>query len=188
MGDSKREIKRIISVLGAGVVFALMLTLFLIYNYGPSGRYNLYTVLLEPDILMQLNYNDKNPVTGGQDRYVFDRLEYNDPMNRIMGQTINLTDYEKFYQTIKSDKSLNAPVDPELEGLFRQPPPATIYVYVRTESPAAWQKNAKIFQDIQIANQGDYYRVELHEMKEGEHFAYFHHPKILEMLRQIVKP
>jgi hypothetical protein len=96
---------------------------------------------------------------------------------------VDLNAYEQFYELIQRDRSISSN---EAEHLFKEITPATLATEVRTESSAAWQKDAKIFQEIQFAPQGDYYRIELHEADRGTHWVYFHHPRILAKLKEIL--
>lgn len=168
-----------------GVVTAFLIVGFSIIYYGPTGRYFANSVVIEPNVLAQLNYNDYNPETGGSDRYVFDEITF-EKGDEILKMGIDLTTYAKFYELIKDDKSLS-PLSPVKEA-FNSNKLAILKIFVRTESPAAWQKNVKIFQEMEFDSQGNYYRVQLHESEKGIHWVYFHHPEILSKILHIFKP
>lgn len=184
MSEKKSELYKILSVLGVAVAVAFAVTAYFILIYGPSGRYTAQAVLLEPSVLNELNYNDYNPRTGGDDRYVFDEIKYASESLKEK-KMIDLKSYGEFYQIVQKDKSLLNPVDLAIEDLFKGSLPASLELYVHTESSAAWQKDTKLFQEIQFAKQGDYYRIELHEQNRGTHWVYFHHPQILSITSQL---
>lgn len=163
------------AVMSLGVIAAFLLAASFILYYGPSGRYLVYTALIEPDILQQFNYNDQNPETGGEDRYVFDQITFQKGKD---SKIIDLTTYTDFYALIKNDRSLNS-VSDTIKQDFQRGDLAVLKIFVRTESSAAWQKNRKLFQEVEIEPQGNYYRIQLHESDQGVHFVYFYHPEIL---------
>lgn len=175
------DIRNLILTLGAGVIAALALSAYLVMNYGTSGNYQVSNTLLRADMLPELNYNDYNPKTGGQDRYVFDTIEYSwydEPSRSWKKKNASVNEYQNFYSEISGDTSLKDP--PNLP--FNKA--ATITLFVRTESPAAWQKDIKTFQMVEIV-ESDYYRIELHEQNQGTHWVYFKHPKIAEKATKI---
>ena len=43
----------------------------------------------------------------------------------------------------------------------------------------------KIFQEVQFANEGDFYRVELHEQNAAHNWAYFYHPNVYKQAMSI---
>lgn len=191
MSEKNRDLRRLLLVLFSGVACAFLVVALFLYYYGPSGKYKLYAVLLEPDVAAQLNYNDYNPKTGGDDRYVFDAFRF----ERVEKGTkksdkiaVALSAYTTFYNRIKYDMSLGN-IDPEIEKLFYELPSSSLVLYVHTESPSAWQRDTKAFQELQLAPQGDYYRVQLHEQNKGLNWAYFYHPKVLqEAITNFIKP
>lgn len=177
------EIRNLILTLGAAVLAALALSAYFVMNYGPTGRYQVSNTLLRPDLLSELNYNDYNPKTGGQDRFVFDLIEYSwydEALRSWKKNNPTVETYQKFYQEIDGDLSLQNP--PEIPFSKAQ----TITLFVRTESPAEWQKEIKTFQVIEIVH-NDYYRIELHEDNKGVHWVYYNHPKIAEKAAIIFK-
>lgn len=183
--ETKNEIRNLLLVIGGGVFSAFVIAAYFVMNYGPTGQYEATTALLGPELLSQLNYNDNNSKTGGVDRFVFDRIEFSyfDASRRKWIQIpINEDQYVEFYQMIASDKSILDP-NGQMEVLFFKDSPSKLSLIVKTESPAAWQALAKIFQEVQFVE--DYYRVRLHEQAPGEHWVYFHHLKIAEKTAQL---
>lgn len=171
------DIRNLILTLLFGVVAAFGVAAFFVLNYGPNGTYTVGQALLSPELLSKLNYNDYNPKTGGQDRFVFDTIEYRGPDN--VKRNIDESTYAKIYDLIEKDRSL--PDRPTIKAES-----ARITIFVRTESPSEWQKEVKSFQTVVFDR--DYYQVELHEDNQGEHFAYFNHPGIGDAVDKIVNP
>lgn len=173
----KKDITRLLIVLSSAVLFAFAIVIFFLVNFGPTGRYALPSALIEPPLLKQLNYNDYNPIINRDDRYVFNKLVYEK-------KDISVSAFEKLYREIKNDVSVYE-VDPELEKQFRPPVRGTLIVYVHTESGSEWQKDSKIFQEVQFDMEGNYYRVQLHEQNPKVHWVYFYHPGISKLAEQI---
>lgn len=178
------DIRNLILTLLFGVVAAFGVAAFFVLNYGPSGNYTLGQTLLNPELLAKLNYNDYNPKTGGQDRFIFDVIEYSwfdDEKKDWQKKNLDESTYAHIYNLIESDKSLNDV--PSTKGI----PASRITLFVRTESPSEWQKEVKTFQIVEFIAD-DYYRVELHEDNPGTNWAYFNHPKIRQEVFKIVNP
>lgn len=165
------DFRKAFLVLIAGCAAAFLITAFFVSHYGPSGRYALDRVLLKPEVLKQLNYNDLNPKINGQDRFVFDRIEFD-------SRPIDLKTYEKIYQVLAKDHSVD-----ELPQLF-DGNLSKIAIYVRTESGSSWQFFSKLIQVVEIADND--YRVDLHEDNTSTHFVYFHHENIKKTLRSLL--
>lgn len=180
--SNRSDVIKLIAVLFSGVAAAFLVAVFFVMNYGPSGRYAINTVLLDPDILLQLNYNDYNAKTGGNDRFVFDSLtvEYQDKTSKkLEKKTIDVSRYSQLFVFLNGEKSIVAPEE-SVAGLFRSGQPLDLIINVRTESPSAWQAETKVFQEVQFSAQGDYFRVELHEDGKKGTYAYFHKPHVTE--------
>jgi hypothetical protein len=189
MAEGKGEARKLLLVLGSGVVAACLVAAFFVLHYGPSGRYLLSRVLLEPDILSKLNYNDYDPKTGANDRFVFDQIavEYHDHASKkLQKRTIDVGTYAEIYAVLHADRGIGDP-DQKIETYFGQEPKVKLQISVRTESSAKWQAIAKVFQEVQFAEQGDYYRVELHEQQAGAHWVYFHHPHVSQDVSELLK-
>lgn len=171
---------KLIGVLIASVVAALLITVFFVTQYGPKAGYALNAVLVEPDLLDQFNYNDMNPKTGAMDRFVFDALGIKEGG---IEKPFTQTAYANLYKMIESEWS----VEPS-EALFKSPSVMSLIIYSRTESPAAWQALRKEFQRAEFAPAEGYFRVELHEDNRGTHWVYFRHKGAYEFLLSELKP
>lgn len=187
---AKQQIRTLLGVLLCGIACAFLVVGFGAYYYGPSGRYKVRNALIAPELAMTLIYNDTNSKTGGTSRYIFDGIQfsyYAPHEKQVKRIEIDPELYNRFYQSILSDISID-PVTAEIEGLFQKEHEASLNIKVRTESRAAWQDDTKSFQEVTFASQGDYYRIELHEEKNPNPWAYFHHPKIYQKAIQTFVP
>lgn len=178
--SSMGKIRALLTVLISGVVCAFLVSGLLLYYYGPSGRYLVKNALLAPELMTSLAYNDTNKKTGGNSRFVFDGIEfsfYDDQakMQRLI--QISPGAYKNFYDLVMADKSLlNVPE--AVLALFEKA--ATILtIKVRTESHAAWQDETKVFQVVQFSDEGNHYRIKLHEEPSPNEWVYYSHPDIL---------
>lgn len=191
----KKEIRNLLMVMVIAVLAAVGVTGWFVLHYGPSGSYRVPNVLLEPETLSELNFNDVNPKTGQMDRYVFDKIVYiywNPEKRDWITQEVDVPHYAKLYQMIKGDQSLLEPSD-EIRNLFIHSHPARLAIRVRTESEALWQKNAKDFLQIEFAEESDYYGIELHQemlkkVKKQEPWIFFYHPKISSEAKRLFLP
>lgn len=181
MNKSQRsQIRNLLLVLGSGFLGACLFGLFMLYRYGPSGQYLVKDALLSPKLTQELNYNDTNSKTGGQDRFTFDKMEfaYFDAVSKQWKKTtVPLAKYQKWYEELSGNESILNPPD-NVKNLFSQGYPATLTLYVKTESNAAWQALTKPFQEVQFVNGGDYYRIELREQNPMGKWVYFNSPGI----------
>lgn len=166
--------KQAIFVLIAGVISALLATIFFISYFGPSGRYALTSVLLKPDILEKLNYNDWNSKTSEQDRFIFDRIVFEN--SKALVQNVDIPTYRRLYALIQNDQSETADELEEQNNYFHSA--GRLILYVKTESPSLWQFLSKPIQQMQFDSRGNHYRVQLREDNQGIHWATFHHEGI----------
>jgi hypothetical protein len=181
----KSQIQQLIILLLSGILFAGLVATFFVYNYGSSGRYIAKNILLAPNVIETLDYNDINPKTNARDRYVFQKIEFEYflPADRQWHKNqIDISTYTKIYDLLSSDKSVEE-VTPNLENLFI-PKPARFILSVKTNSNAAWQEDSKVFQEIQF--EGSEYRVQLHENNPGTHWVYFLHHNIYSKILEIL--
>lgn len=185
---AQHQIRNLLLVFFSAIAFAGILSAFFLFNYGPSGKYTLRNTLLSPDLLKDLSYDDLNPKTGGISRFVYDKIEfihYNESTKQKQSTAISPDKYKAFYQHIIADTSMPE-VSDDIIALFDQSA-ASLVVKTRTENPSAWQETVKTFQDVNIAYQGDYYRIELNETPSNI-WVYFHHPKIYQLALQELNP
>lgn len=185
----KTQIRNFLLVVFLGVSSGALLVFLLVHYFGPSGRYDAKNVLLAPNVAEQMDYNDHNPVTGADSRYVFKHAELSvpDPKIKKMSTVIlDHADYQKAYDIIAKDVSFATPPE-EVVIFFDSSNYATLTLTVKTNSPAKWQEDTKVFQEMQILTEYPYYRIQLHEDQKGIHWVYFYHPDIYQQITRIIK-
>lgn len=173
--ERNRDIRNILTVLGASVICAALLASVFLYYYNPSGRYLAGNTLLDPSIMDQIFYQDQHPNTGKTVRFAFDRIEFSnyDPqLSKIEVFPISRETYQRFYNRVASDKSLEE-VTKSTQSFFLQPHPAFLTVQMRTKEREG-NGAVKIFQIVQFVSEG-YFRIQLREKNEGE-WVYFYRP------------
>lgn len=178
--SQKQQIRNLLFVLGSGFLAALLLGLFMLKNYGPSGQYLVRDALLSPKMTKELNYNDYNSKTNGNSRFIYDHSEfayYDETTKQLKKYTVSENNYQDFYQLISNDISILNPTESDI-GRFSKGKPATLTLMVKTDSDASWQAMTKTFQEVEIVNGGDYYRIELREQNPSGKWVYFYHPNI----------
>jgi hypothetical protein len=167
----KKAIRNLLSVVSSAIFLGFLFSALLLYKYSPSGLYEVKNVLISPDTMMGLNFNDSNNKTGGSSRYIFDKIQFEDGKNN---HVVSSDSYRLFYEEIKTAKSLSTVTD-EIKNAFNRGSPAKLKILIKTDSPAAWQANTQTFQEMDFSSQGDYFRVYLRESNVGgSSFAYFH--------------
>ena len=172
----KRQIRNLLFITGSALLFSFAFSVLFLYNYGPTGTVVIKDVLLSPDILAGLNFNDTNKKTGGMSRFIFDKIqfEYDDLQNGTREKKIVSNDaYRAFYEKIKSNKSL-LDLNDEIKNAFNKGRNANLKIYVRTTSSTPLQFLEKVFQEIEFSKNDNYFRVQLRESdSSGANFAYF---------------
>lgn len=178
--EQKKEVRNLVVVVLSGIGLAFFVTLMTLNCYGPSGTYIAKNILLEPQLLEKLNYNDTNSKTGGMSRFVFNEIEfsyYDSSQKQWRRIKIPHNLYQQFYTAVANDRSiLNFPK--EMENKFTQSPSPTLTLSVRTESPAEWQQEVKVFQEVNFLPQDNYFRIQLHEQNKTGNWAYFYRQNI----------
>jgi len=178
--DASRQIIRLLSLFFCSVLTAAAIAVFFVNYYGPTGRYIAGNALLDPKLLKELHYNDRNPKTGGISRFVFDRIEfrYYDKKNKsVKIIQASIDQYADFFNLISREISLDK-ADEEMEALFNVGQKATLVILVKTEGSASEAEVGKTFQEIQFLADGSLFRVELHDESALVNWAYFSYPGI----------
>lgn len=176
----KRQIRNLVFLISASVLSAMVLAGSLIMYYGPSGTYAARDVLLSPQVISIINYNDTHPSTGAVTRFVFDSIEFSYfdvPAKRWNKIQVGMEEYAKLYELLIHDRSVS-PVTEEMMALFNKANPATLSVRVKPENDKSALHPSKVFQQVVFVNEGDDYRVELREGQQQDVWAYYHHPQI----------
>lgn len=185
--SSRQQVRTLLKVILSAVVAALVLVGSLLYYFGPSGRYVVKNALINPSLTPVLSYNDVNHKTGGTSRFVYDGIEFIYYDQRTQQQhTLSILPetYQTLYDKIANEKSL-LEVPSEILNAFVLP--STLSIMVRTDSHAPWQDETRVFQKVDFAPQGDYFRIELHEEPTTHNLIYFSYPGIYGEALRILK-
>jgi hypothetical protein len=176
MNSPYKQIRNLLVILFAGISCAAIFAIFMIYFYGPSGRYQLQNVLLDPTVLSQISSK----------RYKVDRISYSywsPPEKKWNSVSINTQNYQTFFDSIKNDRSLEQ-VPQEIVSLFGGTTSTDLTIYVIVEEGKSAKGTATAFQKVQFSNKG-FYRVELRGQTSNEMWAYFSHPDIDKMASEL---
>lgn len=182
---AKRQICNLLSVIGGGVVCALLISSFLLYYYGPTGSYLAQNTILSPAVSEILRYQDIESNGKGTKHFVFDSIQfsyYDTKSNQWHKETMNEKKYRSFYELIKNDKSLQD-IPETVKHLFNHAAMASLNIYVRPDNGL---QEVKVFQTINFSIDGNYYRVQLREANSKDQWAYFYHPGIYQQTLEII--
>lgn len=186
--SKNKEIRNLLFVIVSGVLGAFVVVLSMLYYYNPSGSYLAGNVLLSPDSTRIIKFNDINPKTGSASKFVFDQAEFSylDPKDKQWKNlNVDMNKYGQLYQSIRTDRSLNA--TEEIRKLFNKDP-SKLILKIRSEANTAVNGISKPFLEMNFVNNGDYYRIELHEENALDAWAYFYHPEIYKKAFNIFIP
>jgi hypothetical protein len=185
--SAKQQIKNLLLVISSGILCALLISLFFVYNYGPSGQYIVRNALLSPDVLEKLSFNDIDTKTGKMTRFDFEGIEftYYDIQKQWKRNSISTEQYRSFYKSIDNDVSI-LDESHAIESLFNKEGAATLTLKVSTENRSEKSDEIKNFQQVNFVANGDYYRIELRESKspQSSKWAYYHHPMVYQSALQ----
>jgi hypothetical protein len=179
------QIRNLMIVMGSAVLCAVLIAYIMVSHYGPSGRYQVSNILLEPSFAEKISYQDSDPQTGKNSRYTFDRFElvyFDNGANRWSSLKLNEKNFQEIYDLIYSDKSVTE-VTPDMQSFFYASTPASLTIVVHAEN----RENTKVLQEIQFADHGDYYRILLRDDNTRQNWVYFYHPKAFELIKQMIK-
>lgn len=185
--QNRRDIRNILLVLGGAIASACLIALYFIVFYGPTGQYIAGQTLLDPAIIERLNYQGEHPRTGKNVYFIFDRAEFSyfdQQKQQSIQKLLSSDDYDKFYRTIQSDKSL-ATVSSQIQTLFIASHPTLLTTTMRTGEMT--KSMSQVFQVIQFVSE-DYYRVQLQGKATEDQWAYFYHPHLYQDLTLLFTP
>ena len=181
-GHSKfKDVRRLLSVVGAALLCAILLTTGMLHYYGPNGRYSSQNVLLSPENAFSLSFAD--PGTKSAGRYIFDRLDfsyYDVKTKQKKVVDVNEEKYGRFYALVKNEESL-AVVDDAVLNLFSHGASTSLTLMI--EAPTGGKT---VFSEVDFTDQGDYYRVLLRQDgRSGDGWAYYHSPGIYQKVMDL---
>lgn len=174
--SKKQQIRNLILIVSSAVVTAFLFSALLLYKYSPTDQYNVENILISPDMVSSLKFNDKNPKTGGQSRFAFDKMEF---LHNQSKSAVSIDQYTLFYQMVQSKKSVMN-VSDDIRNLFNRGQVGRLKIWVKTESSASWQETEKVFQQVEFASSGGYFRIELRQSdsSQSDPYAYFYAPEL----------
>lgn len=172
---ARQDIRNILLVLGSAVAFGVALCLYMIYTHGPSGQYLISNALLDPKVAHEMDYDDSSvryTLSGFQFSY-FDTAQ-----KRLARVPVDSKAYAKFYDLIAKEKSL-VEVSPDMVASFDRPDVATLAILVHGGN------EERIFQTVQLAPKGDFFRIQLHQQGAETQWIYFSRPDLYEKAMQL---
>lgn len=178
--NKKKHITQVLAVLGSAVLSAILLVAAMLYYYNPSGQYLAENTLLSPQVAQQLHFSDLNPETAKDAFYVFSGLEfaYYDPSTQhVKRVNVNNSAYQSFYNMISTEKNVE-PVTDEILSLFQPQNTSVLSLLVTLDIKNTSSSIHKVFQKVEFAPKGNYYRIQLIGEKKGVEWIYFYHPRI----------
>ncbi len=182
-----KQIRSLILLLSASVLFAFLTVFSLIYIYGPDGSYKARNILLSPGLLTKMDRIDVQRGKAQAIHYIFNRLECvckNEKNQRLEKRTINWQDYDKIYRLVEGERSIKETI--ELRERFNKQEKVSLFVYVIPKNGKEGQE--RILQEFQFLAIGDFFRVELIDQHrhEGTEWIYFHTPQVGEKIMRIL--
>lgn len=186
--SKNKEIRNLLFVIFSGILGAFAVALGMLYYYNPTGSYLAGNVLLSPESTQVIRFNDVNPKTGATSKFLFDQVEFtyfDAKLKQWKNLNVDQDKYVKLYQAISSDRSLDA--TDEIKILFNKDP-SKLILKIRSDTNVAANAITKPFIEVNFANDGDYYRIELHEENSLDTWAYFYHPGIYKETFNIIIP
>lgn len=179
MKKDRREVRNLILMLSSAVFVAFLTVLGLVFYFGSSGTYLLRNILIEPRTLEKISFSDRHPATGQQRGFIFNKIEFErvDKEGRGWGRfAVSLEGYATFYREISNERSLPVVTD-EVVDQFRRIAPSSLIIFAQDSVKSEERK--VIFQQIQLIDGGDIFRVQLHDPASSqEEWVYFRYPGI----------
>lgn len=178
----KKQIEKLLGVLGAGLVAGILIALTMLYYYNPNGSYVAQNVLLDPENAYSLRFIEPGPKGKSEGKYVFEGIYFNyqDPATKqLKSIRVKKEGYAAFYNLISNEKSIAEP-SIEVQRLFNQVNPAALLLKVRSVGDDSAKGVETVFARVDFAESGEYYRIQLRQAAPGAEWIYFRHPKILQ--------
>jgi hypothetical protein len=182
----RQHIRNVLAVIATAVTAAALLVGWMVYYYSPNSSYRLENVLLNSTILETLSYTDSDPTTGQQTRYRFERIDlsYVDSSSgRWQRDELSIDRYAQIYALLSGDRS---ELDSDALAMqFDRSALASLTLRVRSSGERS-NASQRVFQEVQFLENGDAYRVELHEDSPTLHWAYFRRPQVWSAVKDVL--
>lgn len=186
-GPKNQQIKQFLTVIALGILFGLGGVYYLVKQHNPSNQMVVKQVLLTPDTLQNLWYSDYNPKTGKMSRFVLSGIfldHFDETKGERVKEEVSLRIYSDFFDLIQNDKSLEDPT--EAYALFSNQPQAILSIQVKSESQIDSSAVKDNFQVVEIAQNGSFYRVKIHEDSPKGQWAYFQQKHLYKKLLKLI--
>ena len=151
--SASTAIRNLMVILATAVLSAVALVVALVVYYGPSGSYRAENVLVAPEVLSKISYEQATPNTGKLQRFEYDHLEftYFSPKQGDRASVkLDQGQYQSIYALLSGDRSISS-VPVEVEQLFNGPRVASLTLWAR---PEGTQGPARVFYRVYFPSLG----------------------------------
>lgn len=161
--------------------FAIIFSLLHFYGRGYDST-QLDRVLISPDSLKNLSFNELDGVSGRKIPYIFDKITTS-PSSSLNKKELNHDAYVFLYEEIKKDRAI-AIVSEQIKQAFSNSQNyVAIHLMVKPKESLLTKNYPEIsFQEIQILDDGLLYRISARQEGVHEKWVYFRHPKGLKTI------
>lgn len=181
-----KQIRNLLVVIGSAIGVSFIAIFLMLYSYGPAGSYLAKNVLLSPESVNSLYFNDFNSKTGAQAHFVFDLIQfsyYDGVQKKVKHAEIDMTTYAKLYKLIENDISLlNVPSEQEM-AFNLETAIGRLFFKVRAGGNSSQKSSMNLFEADFIK---DYYRISLRGQNADQQWVYFRHNGILEQVMALL--
>lgn len=174
--SKNQQIFSLLSVLGSAIVCAGLAVLGILYFYNPSGQYLVHNALLSPELLSKETISSMNKRGGVE----FGSIEFSyldSAQNKMKTISVDQSNYALFYDLIRSEKSIEKE---EVAMVAFSSQPATLVIRFQLMH-ASKGEGEKVVQELQIAPEGNYFRIALHEQSASPRWVYYYFPNIYQL-------
>ena len=172
------QIGAMLIVILSAVACAFLIVFTLVKFYGPTGQYVAEQVLLQPELLSKLTFQEQDPAKGKISQYSYDHIEYTyfDTLGlEWKKRKVTAEHYKQLVKLLSGDSSLLDPRE-EILASFGQKRSATLTIWVKNQLTGTLKR----FQEIGFVPEVGLYRVELRQQDNVQPWAYFRHSHIYE--------
>jgi hypothetical protein len=187
MNNSKaKQIRNLLLIIGSAVVVSCCALFLMLYSSGLSGAYLAKNVLLSPESVKVLNFNNPGPKSSKtkiSPQFVFDLIEfsfYDAVHKRVIHTQVDIAYYAELYKIIENDSSLTGNAVLNEAALKFNNIEATLFIKFRSRrGEDVLQGSSDVFKVEFIK---DYYRISLRDQNLHQQWAYFKHVNIFEQV------
>ncbi|NGX60842.1 MAG: hypothetical protein K940chlam9_00314 [Chlamydiae bacterium] len=189
MSGKKKELQNLIILLGSSVFVGFVAVVGLLYYFGSSGTYLLRNVLISPDAIEKVPFQNKDSP------FVLNKIEFEtvDMQGRQWGRyAVGLESYRAFYEMVENERSV-AQLTDEMLNQFQTISPSTLTIFVQSRDTTRFQGDGWVFQQVEFLDNSDLFRVYYQRGVDGEglpheEWIYFFSPGILREVTELFAP